>query len=331
MAQPAGPDGHESPPLPERWVRAFDAWQGRHGVVGYPVAVIRKYADDRGSAFAALVTHYGFLALFPLLALLVTGLTWAADLDEGFRDRILDSVVAQLPVIGARLREEAAPLEVEGVVVVVSVLSLLWGATGLYNSGQLVMSQVWNVEGVDRPGFVERLLRSLGLYLTLGLGVVASAGAWWLGVFRPATSTEVLASSVVGTAVLNVLILLVVLRLVTPPSVRWRRLVAPAVLTGVMWEALQLGGHWLVLRQLTRLQDLYGIFGLVLVTIAWLNLAARAAVLAVEAAVVAADGLWPRRIAQPPLTDADREVLERITRNERRRPEQQVTITWDDR
>jgi uncharacterized BrkB/YihY/UPF0761 family membrane protein len=34
--------------------------------------VIKKYGDDRGGQMAALITFYGFLAVFPLLLLLVT-------------------------------------------------------------------------------------------------------------------------------------------------------------------------------------------------------------------------------------------------------------------
>jgi uncharacterized BrkB/YihY/UPF0761 family membrane protein len=36
------------------------------------VAVLKKYGDDRGGSLAALVTFYGFLAVFPLLLLFVT-------------------------------------------------------------------------------------------------------------------------------------------------------------------------------------------------------------------------------------------------------------------
>lgn len=46
-------------------MRRLDDWHNEYAFVGYPVAVIRKYADDRGSAVAALLTHYRFLALFP--------------------------------------------------------------------------------------------------------------------------------------------------------------------------------------------------------------------------------------------------------------------------
>lgn len=323
-----GSQDEGAPPPPERLVRRFDEWHNEHPLVGYPVAVVRKYADDRGSAFAAVLTHYAFLALFPLLVLLLTLLSRLRTSNAELQERIVDSVVAQLPAIGSRLRAEANPLPFEGLMIVVSTVALLWGATGLYNSAQLVMSQVWNVEGVQRPGFFGRLWRSMVLFATLGAGAFISAAAWWSGLFAPST-VALQASSVVGIVLLNVVLLFVGLRIVTPARVPTTLLVAPAIATGIAWEVLRFLGQRLVTHRVSQLDELYGIFALVLVTIAWLNLVARVAVLAVEAAVVHAHELWPRRLAQPPFTHADREALDRIVRNEHRRPEQQIDVTWE--
>ena len=52
-----------------RWL---DDRQRRSALTAIPVAVLKKYGDDRGGSLAALVTFYGFLAVFPLLLLFVT-------------------------------------------------------------------------------------------------------------------------------------------------------------------------------------------------------------------------------------------------------------------
>ena len=46
-----------------------DRVQRRHGLLGFPYAVIKKYGDDDGGREAALITYYGFLSIFPLLLL----------------------------------------------------------------------------------------------------------------------------------------------------------------------------------------------------------------------------------------------------------------------
>jgi uncharacterized BrkB/YihY/UPF0761 family membrane protein len=41
----------------------------RHLWLGFPLAVLQKYADDQGGYHAAAITYYDFFAIFPLLVL----------------------------------------------------------------------------------------------------------------------------------------------------------------------------------------------------------------------------------------------------------------------
>jgi hypothetical protein len=124
-------------------------------------------------------------------------------------------------------------------------------------------------------------------------------------------------------------LLLGVFRIVVAPSVPTVRLIPAAVLAGLLWELLQRVGVFLITDRLGEAQDLYGGIGFVVVVLFWINLLVRSAVFANEWAVVSWRGLWPRRIAQPPLTDADRRVLEALVLNERRRPEQHIEVRFD--
>lgn len=54
------------------------------------------------------------------------------------------------------------------------------------------------------------------------------------------------------------------------------------------------------------------------------------ALLCAEINVVWNNRLWPRSIAPPPLTDADREVYGRIVLRARMRPEVRVDVSSDD-
>lgn len=313
----------------ERVVRAVDRFQTRHPVVAVPAAVLRKFADDRGSAFAALLTYYAFLALFPLLILGLTVLARVMETDPAFRKAVLDSVVGQFPVIGGVLRDNVQALRASGVGLLIGGVGLLWGATGLYNSGQLAMSQLWNVEGVDRPGFLLRLVRATLLFAALGIGTVA--GAWLLsvGVFDGGSLPFAVAALVVST-LFNTVLFLVVLRIMTPQVVPLRQLLLGSGVAAVAWQVVQSIGTYLVRSRLAATGDIYGVFAYVLGSLAWLYLAARILLLATEVNVVVARRLWPRRFAQPPLLEADKRVLDAIVRNERRRPEQHIEVRWDD-
>jgi membrane protein len=55
-----------------RAVRAADALQQRHAWLAVPVAVWKKFGDDQAGNLAALIAYYSFVAIFPLLLVLVT-------------------------------------------------------------------------------------------------------------------------------------------------------------------------------------------------------------------------------------------------------------------
>jgi uncharacterized BrkB/YihY/UPF0761 family membrane protein len=70
---------------------AFDRFQQRHRSIGFPLAVLQKYADDQGGYLAATVTYYAFFSIFPLLLLLVS--LGAMFLDE---DKAVQAVMSTL-------------------------------------------------------------------------------------------------------------------------------------------------------------------------------------------------------------------------------------------
>ena len=70
-----------------------DGVQRRHGVLGFPYAVIKKYGDDEGGREAALITYYGFLSIFPLLLLGVAILSRMLVANADLRQRLINAIV----------------------------------------------------------------------------------------------------------------------------------------------------------------------------------------------------------------------------------------------
>jgi YihY family inner membrane protein len=325
-----GTDADVSRFTPEGAVRAFDEAQQTRWWLAHPIGVVRKYADDRGSALAGLVTYQVFLGLIPLLVVLLTLLGRFATGSKRIRDALVDSTLTQVPIVGRGLKDDIGALTVTGPWLAVSVIGLLWTSTGIYTSLQLALNQVWNVRGVNRQGFVNRQVRSLLLF---ALMVVAAVGTPALGVDRLAppdagpfaSSAEALLGALVSTV-----LLFVVFRITVSSEVRTAHLVPAAVVAGLFWELLQRIGGRIVTGQLQQAEQVYGGLGLVVAVLLWINLLARSAVFANEWAVVSLRQLWPRRITQPPLTPVDRSVLEGLVRNEHRRPEQHIEVWFDD-
>jgi YihY family inner membrane protein len=308
-------------------VARVDRWQQRHRFPAFVVGVVKKYGDDRGGQLAALITYYGFLALFPLLLVFVTVLGYVAHDDPGLRRDLLDTALADFPVVGQELRRNVGALGGNGLALVVGLLVLVWGSLGVAQVAQHAMAQVWNVPGVRRPGFGPRLVRSQLVLVVLALAVVGTTALATVATLVPGGTTMPIVSTAL-VAVLNVALTWLAFRVLTPAEVATRDLLPGAVLGGVAWTGLQALGGWLVARQLQHSSELYGTFGVVLGLLFFLYLAAQIVVYAAEVNVVRARHLVPRSLAPPPLTTADQEVLSDVAEAERRRPEEDVAVTF---
>ena len=125
-------------------VSRVDAFQRRHPVVGFPLAVTYKLFDDQGVYLAALITYYGFLSLFPLLLLLASVLGFVLDDDPQLQGRILDSTLSQFPVVGEQLRDPQG-LQGNGAAAVIGAVIAIYGALGVAQALQNAMNVAWAI------------------------------------------------------------------------------------------------------------------------------------------------------------------------------------------
>jgi YihY family inner membrane protein len=310
-------------------LRPLDRFQQRHPVTAFPVAVVKKFGDDRGSHLAALITYYGFLAMFPLLLVFVTVLGFVLEGDEGLRRDLIDSALADFPVIGTQLRRNVQAISGQGVGFVIGLVALVWGALGVAHTAQHAMAEVWSIPVRARPGFLPRIGRSVLLLATLAAGVIGTSVLTGAASALTDGALAVAAGALVALA-LNVPLYLAGMRILTAGEVPTRDLVPGAVLGGVAWTALQYLGSWLVTRQLQHTSELYGFFAIVLGLMFWIYLGAQILVYASEVNVVRARRLWPRSLQPPPLTSADERTLTARAKTEERRPEQHVDVSFDE-
>jgi uncharacterized BrkB/YihY/UPF0761 family membrane protein len=312
----------------EKIVRRIDALQQGHSATAFLFGVVKKFGDDAAGSLAALLAYYGFLSVFPLLLLLITLLGLFFSHDTGLQHRVVNSALAQFPIVGKQL---AGPHGIgslrSGSVIglVVGLTGLAWGSMGVTQAGQRAMAEVWNVPGEFRPGFIPRLGRSLEFLGILGLDVILSTA---LAGFVTIGGSGILAQAVAVVAglLVNIPLFVIGFRVLTPKSIETSALVTGAVLAALGWSLLQYGGIWLVGHQLRHASQVYGYFASILGLISFLFLAAEITLYSAELNVVRERHLYPRSIVQPPLTQADVEVLTAVAQQGKRRPEQLIDV-----
>jgi YihY family inner membrane protein len=314
----------------ERVIRRVDAAQQRHRVSAFIFGVIKKYGDDNGGVLASNLAHSAFLSVFPLLLILVTVLVQAAASSPAFQADVLGAVSSQFPAIGSTLVGQITAMHRATTAgLVIGVLLLVWGASGLAQAGLFTMAQVWNLPGPARPGYLPRLARSalflgvlaVGLAISMGLASLVTYGHHSAGVVILAQALAVVA---------NAGLYLASFRVLTPKGIPARNLVPGAVAGGAAWTVLLALGAYVVHHDL-RTASVYGIFATVLVLLAWIYLEVQVTVYAAELNVVLTRRLWPRTIVQPPLAEADRASMALQALQNQRRPEQCVEVTFTDR
>ena len=122
------------------FVDRLDEWQQKRLVPGFLVGVVAKYRDDRGQQYAALLSYYGFISMFPLLIAFVSILSWLLEDDPTLRDKIIDSLIGRLPVISTEIKSDVGDLKVHGAVLLLGLATLLWAGLKVVRNGRRTRS-----------------------------------------------------------------------------------------------------------------------------------------------------------------------------------------------
>lgn len=329
-------DSRRAPKTPHRLIDAIDRYQRSHRWLGFPIAVIYKYADDQGGYLAALITYYGFLSIFPLLLLLLTILDFFLQGDAHLRNSLINSALSQFPVVGTSLRPATNAPAGSTTGIAIGIVGTLYGSIGAAQATQHAFNKVWAVPRNERPNPIKSRLRSLILLGALGLGVIVTTVASGLttgaGSYGATLGTGLKIVGILVVAVANVGLFMFAFRVLTAHEIPTRCLRLGAVIAGLGWEVIQLIGTYYV-SQLKGTQDAYGVFGAVLGLIAWIYLLATMTVIAAEINVVSQRDLWPRSLLTPftdnvRLTPADERTYTSYAETERHKGFETVDVDF---
>ena len=312
----------------EQALRSIDSVQQRSKPLAFVIGVVKKYGDDRGGQLGALVSFYAFLSFFPLTLVVVTTTAFLAHRNPALAERLRASSLSQFPVVGTELTSGERALHGSGLGLAVGIAGLLWGGLGATQTLQYAFHEVWHVPHKDRPPFVVRIGRSVGVFALLSSGVVASAVLGALGSLvsnSPAAGTL----GLVGSFAIVFGLFLSLFWLMSPRNLRLFDLIPGVSFAAVGWVALQTLGLRLVSHQLRRSSQLYGTIGAALGLIFFFLLATQVVIYGLEVTVVRALHLWPRSLRQPPLTGPDKQMLVAMAMQEERRPEQRISVEID--
>ena len=219
--------------LGPRTVHAMDRFQRRHGWAGFSFAVVKKYGDDQAGYLAALIAYYGFFSVFPLMLVFVSVLGIVLANSPQLQQEIIDSALAQFPIVGPTIAEELHAITGNAVALTVGIVTALWAGLGVVQASQNAMNQVWDVPRKDRPNFFISRLRSLLMLLVLGTTLLASTFFSGLATARNSNGAVPVTWEIGLSLLFNLVLFLLVYRVLTRLDLRWRDVLPGAIVAAV--------------------------------------------------------------------------------------------------
>jgi membrane protein len=272
----------------------LDGWQRRHAAVAFPLAVMRKFMDDRASSLAALIAYYAFFSLFPLLLVFVSVLGFVLQDDPSLRADVVDSALARIPVVGSQLEDQIEPLTGSSAALAVGLAGALWAGLGVTLALGRAFEEIWDVPRRQQRGGLRARVLGVAVLAVLGVALVTTtvvAGFAVGGRIGPAA--ERLGALCVALAG-NAAVLLVIFGLLSSRPVRVPQLLPGVALAAAGSLVLQSAGAWYVEETIARSTDTYGTFALVIGLLSWFWLGSHLLLVAAEVNVVLCRRLWPR-------------------------------------
>jgi YihY family inner membrane protein len=289
------------------WLNEF---QQSHGFIGFPLAIIRKYGEDRAGHEAALLAYYGFLAIFPLLLALEAVLQLVAYNNPGLQHDFIESATAYFPGIGHNIAANVHNPRHSTVALIIGIILALFGAHGVADALRSGINNVWQVPRFKRRRFPKSIATS---FVTLFVGGIGFIVAPLLSGFALNWGGEhnilIRGAAFLFTLAFLFVVFMALVRINLPAHIDNRQLWPAAALATIGLMILPAAGTIILTHQVDRLNNTYGTFAIVLGLLFWLYLQSQMLFFALEAASVRALRLWPRSLDENDINNADKRAL----------------------
>jgi membrane protein len=148
----------------------------RFGWLDHIIRAYQHYSTVKGNRLAAAVTYFGFLSLFPLLALAFAAFGIVLENNPDVEEEVFDAISNALPgFVGG----EGAPInpnrlqDAATAAGIIGAITLLFTGTGLVDAIREALHVVWN-RGDVKVNFVLRKIADVLLLVVVGVIIVAS-------------------------------------------------------------------------------------------------------------------------------------------------------------
>lgn len=249
-------------------VRALRAKSPKADLAARTAEGFRKHRSGRN---AALIAHFAFLSVFPLLLVFTTVLGFVLQNREDLRNDIIDSALEQLPFVGQQIADDPSKLTGNAVVLIIGLAAALWGGMKAFVAVHGALDDIGEQPLDERSNLLITRLRALvGMAYIGGAQIAAAILTGLASVAGVAIISMILL--LIFTIAINVGVLAMSYRWLRTAWPSWRSVMPGAIVGGVLFAGLQLVGVAIVGRAIAKASPVYGTFASVIGLLSWLSL-----------------------------------------------------------
>jgi membrane protein len=249
-----------------------------------------EFQADEASTLGAALAYYALFSMFPLLLLLIAGLGYVLqywDQAINVQDEILAAAARNFSSqVSDSLKQILSGIKNNaGGATVIGVITLLIGASNVFQQLDLSFNKIWKVPKPEQPiGLVASVLQtirtklfSFGMVLAVGFLLLVSMALTGvtqalLDSFQNVPLIGGVAGFLIGlatTLLLNTLVFALLFKFLPDTKVRWSDVGLGALVTAVLWE---IGKNLLAIYigRSGQSWSAYGLVGTVLILMAWI-------------------------------------------------------------
>lgn len=229
---------------------------------------IRTFTEKQAAQASAGLAYYTFFSIFPLMLVFVAGGSYFLDSHQVF-STVTQFIQQALPISRQVINENIEEiLKQRGTAGIVSLLILLWSASGMFTNLAYNINLAW--PRAARRNFLQN--RLVGLWMIGGLIglIVLSLILSWVTTRLPFMNidtdspTDLLVLRIIsalGSWLMIFLAFLTLYHWIPRLRVRWRATVWGALIASLAWKAVTTGFSWYLGSSFGQYQLVYGSLG----------------------------------------------------------------------
>ena len=266
-------------------------WNTKDRLLKVPVVqLIARTAEGAGNhdvgQRAAGVAYYSIVSIFPLLLGIIAVFGFFLP-SVNLQDELLKFVGNNIPGATNIIKENIANIiRLRGVMSILSIVILFWGASSLFSAISLAINRAWGINKYRH--FFIRKASELGMVFSTGILFLLSLGASTIvtltrGIFNaPATNlTTVYVSGRLIAFLLMFTVFLLLYKFVPNTKTHWRRIWPGALLAAALFE-LARTLFIFYLEHFANYQLIYGSITSIIVLLVWIYYSAFIMILGAE-------------------------------------------------